>query len=154
MIFNFITLMLTTIATVNGQADSCTAEVANIERQSGILQSPQYPQNYAANTICRWRLGNVKGGITRLRSSFLFISTCTCMLNQVIHPCTVGTIIRVNFIDIDIELDAACRWDFVQFTSSGQSPDKHCGSDVPDLLRLLLLSFDYSNYPKVIADHC
>ena len=57
------------------------------------------------------------------------------VLNQVIPLQTVDTIIRINFILIDIELDAACRWDYIQFTSPGESPDKHCGDDLPSILR-------------------
>ena len=46
---------------------------------------------------------------------------------------------RINFIFMDIEFDAACRWDYVQFTSPGQPPDKQCGpvpgAELPDILR-------------------
>ena len=60
------------------------------------------------------------------------------VLNQELSLQTVGTIIRINFIFIDIELDAACRWDYIQFTSPGESPDKHCGDEQPSILRFFL----------------
>ena len=136
---NMIVVLIMSIILAKGQESECTPEVQNVARQSGILQSPQYPQNYAANTICRWRLGNVKGAYD-FRFFFVYLHTRAWVKPSYAHTPldTVGTIIRVNFIVIDIELDAACRWDFVQFTTPGESPDKHCGSDLPDLLRFLM----------------
>lgn len=72
----------------------------------GNLSSPNYPVKYPTNMECVWVL-NVPAGDT----------------------------IEFNFVDMDIEAGADCRWDYVELRDGGSlgsnSLGKFCGSSLP-----------------------
>jgi hypothetical protein len=81
----------------------------NLHTSSGAVISPNYPQNYYHQAICTWNI-----------------------------RVSAGSVIRIAFIDFDIEDHTKCSFDYIEISDiiNGyvQNTQRFCGTIIPPFL--------------------
>lgn len=77
---------------------------------SGIIKSPNYPNNYPTNKVCTW---TIKVGATEE--------------------------IELEFLNVDVEGDSNCRYDYIEVRDGGNEyaafKKKFCGNTIPEVIK-------------------